>query len=425
MISSGADSPGPVTRGRATRGLAAKGLASLVLALLPGLAPARAADPLPRLAIDREQITVSGLSSGGFMAVQLGYAHAATFRGVGVFAGGPYGCAGHNRYSACMEGARVSGAALARMQDDIDAWRRSALIDGREPLAGQRIFLFIGSLDETVGRGPMDALSSQYTSNGVAEASLTYVRHQGSAHVFPTDFEAAGNGQCDVSRSPFIANCGYDGAGAVLSHLYGPLAPRDDQPPERHYHRFDQKAFGAAPGLADTGWVYVPAACAAGQTCRLHVALHGCRQNESTIDERFVRNTGYTRWAETNQIVVLFPQTRATWWPRSTAASGWLPNPYGCYDWVGWYGKGYARKDGAQVGAIHAMVEHLAPALAPSEASCVTANNVEHTAAGRAYAFAGLARARGSNDLLGPWNALVETTLRRIGPGRYALGTCS
>jgi poly(3-hydroxybutyrate) depolymerase len=38
-------------------------------------------------------ITVSGLSSGAFMAVQMHVANSATIRGAGVFAGGPYYCA--------------------------------------------------------------------------------------------------------------------------------------------------------------------------------------------------------------------------------------------------------------------------------------------------------------------------------------------
>ena len=49
-----------------------------LLAAAPALAAlaalgAHAAAPLPRLVIDPHQTTVSGLSAGGFMAVQLGY----------------------------------------------------------------------------------------------------------------------------------------------------------------------------------------------------------------------------------------------------------------------------------------------------------------------------------------------------------------
>ena len=266
-----------------TRTLAHGRLFAGLVCLLAGLvAPfampvVRAAEPLPRLNIDPAGITVSGLSSGGFMAVQLGYAHSKTFRGVGVFAAGPYGCAQHLSYTSCMYNARVGADELRRIQADIDAWS-GKLIDDRANVAQQRVFLFVGSRDDTVGIRPVQALRTQYQHNGVTEEALAYVRREGAAHVFPTDFDATGNNACRDSKEPFISNCGYDGAGAVLGHLYGPLKPRNDSPPAANHHRFDQSRYGSRPGLADSGWVYIPAECKAGERCRLHVALfHGRR----------------------------------------------------------------------------------------------------------------------------------------------------
>ena len=60
--------------------------------------PAFSASLLPKLKIDQSQITLSGFSSGGYMAVQLHVAYSNTFKGVGVIAGGPmraiFVCAG-------------------------------------------------------------------------------------------------------------------------------------------------------------------------------------------------------------------------------------------------------------------------------------------------------------------------------------------
>src|SRR3712207_3357206 len=71
-------------------------LVSLTLAACFAAA-ASGAEPKPVLleqyGIDPDRITVSGLSSGAYMAVQLGVAYSSSFRGVGVIAGGPYGCA--------------------------------------------------------------------------------------------------------------------------------------------------------------------------------------------------------------------------------------------------------------------------------------------------------------------------------------------
>ncbi|HEY0855426.1 MAG TPA: PHB depolymerase family esterase [Albitalea sp.] len=321
-------------------------------------APAHAAVPLPALNVDTSQTTVSGLSSGGFMANQLGIAYSSTFKGVGVFAGGPYTCAGHSNYTACMYNATISAGMLSTMQADINNWSGTA-IDSKAHIAGQKIFMFVGNSDYTVGPNPMNALQTQYLNNGVASGNLDYVKRSGTAHVFPTDFDGTGNNACSSSASPYISNCGYDGAKAALTRFYGALNPRNNAPAASNYIEFDQTAFTSNPGMATTGWVYVPASCAGGASCRLHVALHGCQQNFAKIGDKFIKNTGYTRWADTNQIVVLFPQTRVDNTSRSTAASGSLANPNACWDWIGWYGGNFAQKAGTQQAAIKAMVDRL------------------------------------------------------------------
>lgn len=328
----------------------------LLAAALSGAA--HAAVTLPALNIDKTSISVSGLSSGGFMANQLGYAHSATFKGVGVFAGGPYMCAGHSNYTACMYNASISASQLSTMQGDINNWSGSS-IDAKANVAAQKVFLFVGNSDTTVGPNPMDAVNTQYTNNG---ATPQYVKRAGAAHVFPTDFDATGNNSCATAASPYISNCGYDGAKAALTQFYGPLNARNDAPAAANYIEFDQSAYSSGnPGMAATGWIYVPAACAGGATqCRLHVALHGCQQSYGNIGDKFIKNTGYTRWADTNRIVVLFPQTQVDNSSHSTAASGSLANPNACWDWIGWYGADFARKSGVQITAIKAMVDRIA-----------------------------------------------------------------
>lgn len=314
--------------------------------------------PLPRLKIDTTQTTVSGLSSGGFMANQLGYAYSATFKGVGVFAAGPYMCAGHSNYAACMYGASISAGMLGTMQADINNWSGTA-IDDKANVAAQKVFLFVGNSDTTVGPNPMNAVQTQYLNNGAAASNIEYVRRAGAAHTFPTDFDSTGNNACSSAASPYVSNCGYDGAKAALSRFYGPLTARNNAPAAANYLQFDQTAFSSNPGLAAAGWVYVPANCAGGSVCRVHVALHGCQQTYATISDRFIKNTGYTRWADTNNIVVLFPQAKVDNTSRPTSASGTVANPNGCWDWIGWYGSNFAQRAGSQQAAIKAMVDQL------------------------------------------------------------------
>jgi poly(3-hydroxybutyrate) depolymerase len=318
-----------------------------------------AAVPLPKYNVDKTKTTVSGLSSGGFMANQLGVAFSGTFKGVGVFAGGPYMCAGHNNYTACMYNASISSAQLTTMQNSLNSFSTNGTIDNKSNIAAQRIYMFVGTSDFTVGPNPMNALQTQYTNNGVPSGNLLHVQRASTAHVFPTDFDATGNNACNSSSSPYISNCSYDGAKAVLQHFYGTLNARNNAPAAGNYIEFDQTPFAGGPGMAPTGWVYVPQNCKDGAQCKVHVALHGCQQSYSKIGDKYLKNTGYTRWADTNSIIVLFPQTQVDNTSRQTAASGSLANPNACWDWIGWYGTNFAQKAGQQAKAIKAMVDQV------------------------------------------------------------------
>ena len=374
--------------------------AALLAALVLAAGGAQAAATLPALNIDKNQISVSGLSSGGFMANQLGYAYSATFKGVGVFAAGPYMCAGHSNYTACMYGATISSGMLNTMQADINNWSGTA-IDDKANVAAQKVFLFVGTSDFTVGPNPMNGVNTQYQNNAVPAANLTYVQHSGTAHTFPTDFDSTGNNACGSSASPYISNCGYDGAGTALTKFYGTLNSRNNAPAAANYIEFEQGPYIAGnPGMATTGWLYVPADCATGASCRLHVALHGCQQHSAAIGDRFVKNTGYTRWADTNRIVVLFPQAKVDNASRQTAASGSLANPNGCWDWIGWYGSNFAQRAGTQMAAIKAMVDRLASGTTggggtlPAPASVTTSGATDSS---MAIAWAAVSAAAGYN----------------------------
>ena len=333
----------------------------LLAAALASAGMAQAAAPLGQYNIDTGKISVSGLSSGGFMANQLGNAYSSTFMGVGIFAAGPYMCAGHNNYTACMYNASISASQQSAMQGSIDSYSANGTIDGKSGIAAQKIYIFTGTSDYTVGPNLTDALQTQYLNNGVPAGNITYVKRSGTAHVLPTDYDSTSNNACSSSTSPFISNCGYDGAGAVLSHFYGALNARNNAPAAANYIEFDQSAYTAGnPGMAANAWLYVPASCASGAQCKLHVVLHGCQQSTDKIGDKFVKNTGYSRWADTNQIILLFPQTRIDNTSRSTAKSGSLANPNACWDWIGWYGGNFAHKSGAQMAAIKAMVDRIA-----------------------------------------------------------------
>ena len=63
--------------------------------------------------------------------------------------------------------------------------------------------------------------------------------------------------------------------------------------------------------MGDSGYVYVPNSCAARNAkCKLHVAFHGCNQDMETVGDAFVRHSGLNEWADTNNLVILYPQVR-------------------------------------------------------------------------------------------------------------------
>ena len=105
---------------------------------------------LPAHNVDATNITVSGMSSGGIMAVQLGYAYSGTFKGVGVFAGVPYNCGGHNYNTSCIFNSSISSSQISQMQADIDSWSGNQ-IDPKSNVANQKVYTFVGTLDNLVG----------------------------------------------------------------------------------------------------------------------------------------------------------------------------------------------------------------------------------------------------------------------------------
>jgi hypothetical protein len=109
---------------------------------------AGAADKLPALGADPARTSVSGLSSGAFMAVQYDVAYSSTTRGIGVVAGGPYNCAFVNvgGIATCMQGIPL-GSASYEAARGFAAIRQ---IDPVENLAKSKVYLFSGTNDPVV-----------------------------------------------------------------------------------------------------------------------------------------------------------------------------------------------------------------------------------------------------------------------------------
>ena len=379
-------------------------LPGFVLGFLLACAGADAA-PLPALKVDPREVSVSGTSSGGYMAVQLHVAYSGTFsRGVGVVAAGPFYCAEGSAVHAT--GRCLSGEPAAPVDALVAITRQWSALGWIDPIAnlqGSRAYLFTGSRDTAV-RPPLgDALQRWYTALMPAQ-QITHRKDVAAEHGMVTD--DYGNA-CEQRGLPFIQDCDFDLAGEVLRALHGPLAPRNQGALAGDFIEFDQFAFvPPGRGMGPKGWLFVPPGCAADAAgasgaCKLHVVLHGCGQNVEVFGRNFVLHTGYNRWADINRIVLLYPQTS----PEATNS---------CWDWWGYTGVDYARKSGVQMAAIKAMVERLAGVAA----KCHTAFNNTHVFAGRAsYGWWGKAVATGSRREMG--YAWQRSSLREAPVGHF------
>lgn len=333
------------------------------LLILVAASGARAAEPLRPYNIDLAETTVSGISSGAYMAVQMAFAHSAVIRGAGLLAGGPYDCAGDSVTTAlesCMAGPPELNKIEARTLRAAEEGR----IDPLAALKDRRFWLFHGYNDGTVRASVSDGLFD-LLRRWVPPEQVFYQNRLKAGHAQVTEIHGQA---CNLTAPEFINDCDYPAAGRLLQHLHGKLAEPGAGVPAGQLVTFDQRPFVAGAigrsGLADEGFVFVPQPCAQGERCRLHVAFHGCRQHAKALGDRFARAGGYNEWADANALVVLYPQIDPD---HAPSAALMLPgNPKGCWDWWGYVDDKYATKKGVQVAAVMAMARRLAEGLDPA-----------------------------------------------------------
>jgi hypothetical protein len=324
--------------------------------------------------------SISGISSGAFMAVQFGTAWSSVIKGVGIVAGGPYWCARADSsdffpwagpisraLGPCMTGP-ATDLRTDNFVDKANAKAASGSIDALDNLKRQRIYLFHGTNDTIVYKASTDAAAAFYRHylGDANRVNLFYQTALGAGHsLVVQQMNQTELNACNANETPFIDQCGYDQAGIMLQHIYGRLNPPNRGQLTGTVLQFDQSAYTGrdipdALSLGDSGHVFVPQDCADGAACRVHIALHGCAQDAREIGRRFVDDTGYNSWADTNHLVVLYPQARASLFAPL--------NPQACWDWWGYinHSDDYATKSGLQIKAIKAMLDALTSGVKPA-----------------------------------------------------------
>ena len=258
-----------MTGNRLSSCLIRRGLALAAILLAPVLA-ASAAPPLGAYNADIKQSSISGISSGAFMAVQFGVAWSSIVRGVGVIAGGPYYCAQGTAVDGllgnlgpaltatgpCMKGPPPDLKPLIAQTDE---WARGGDIDEPRNIANQRLYIFAGYNDAVVNPTVGEAAYRFY---------LHYLGDRDPGNLFFQNAIGAGHSQvtvdyglaCNKNEGYYIDHCNYDQAGVILQHIYGALNPKSRDALSGTLLSFDQREITepespASYSMAETGYV--------------------------------------------------------------------------------------------------------------------------------------------------------------------------
>jgi len=335
------------------------------------------------------QHSISGLSSGAYMAVQLHLAHSSHFVGLGIIAGGPYRCVESFRDAAniaedayalnaiyiCMTPLTAqTGPRAKRLADLARQTAAAGKIDPIENLAGDRLYIFTGALDPVVNSLVVRSTRDFYLDLGVPAAQIKFIDTVPAGHSIITD--NIEDSPLAATQPPYINNGGFMQSHDILRHIYGDLKPPFPYPTGQLI-RFKQSEFinrdASFASMAEFGYVYVPRAVQQGETARgVHIALHGSQQGYNYVNlvgglpdtafqpafgNRYMTTTGYNQIADSNNLIVLYPQAAAD-------DGNQAQNPEGSWDWWGYSSPNprhpdYYSKDAVQIRAIYNMLEQL------------------------------------------------------------------
>lgn len=338
------------------------GIVSIASVILAGCDdPSSSSEPKPSIGQDDPVISVSGLSSGAYMALQFHLSFSEKVIGSGLISGGPYFCA-QGSISTALENCAANpdeAIDLVALSATISGYQETGKLANSKYNQNDKVWLLHGTLDTRISSVVTDQLTAQ-TKTLFAPENIKYVNDQAFAHVMPT----LSNGErCSESASPFIGNCNYDAAGELLKHITDlpqPKSTRSNEELSQRLIRFEQREYAGeyAGTLADDAYLFIPESCENTMNCDIHISFHGCNQNAESIGNEYAKNAGFNNWADTNNLIVLYPQTKK---------SLFMPlNPQACWDWWGYTGEDYATKDGKQIQAVMTLVDNI-PAIISSK----------------------------------------------------------
>lgn len=306
---------------------------------------------------ETKKISISGISSGAFMAVQMGTIYSSQINGVGSVAGGFFYCAQNHLQEKIEEGRQnlflgtknlflfqpspkffkdiITGQAVFSKKDewfspapanpiyqavgvcmqnpnfatmpDLEKFEKDGLIDKAKNLKSQKVYIYHGDNDSVVDPQMQTRLEEFYVQNGVEKKQIKIKKLVGG-HNFPTNKKNLN--ACDNQSVPYVSSCKFNVAQDMLQHLTGKKLLtgsanlknlyRVDQNLEPQNEALKQAEWKApAQSLAPYGYLYASEKCLnSPSSCEVHVALHGCEMSDSfdtAFDKRYQDQVAQTQ----------------------------------------------------------------------------------------------------------------------------------
>ena len=164
-----------------------------------------------------KKVTVSGLSSGAYMAGQVLIGHSSLVEGAAIIAGGPYYCSDgklNTAMFACME-TYLQSRTPAQLADITLKLASENYIDPVANLKSAKAYILAGKQDRTVS--PKVTLQNIEYFQILGLSKLQWNNKLNAGHNFPTLNQGS---SCSSTESPFIGNCNFDVAGQFLNLFY-------------------------------------------------------------------------------------------------------------------------------------------------------------------------------------------------------------
>ena len=370
---------------------------------------------LPPQGASAKNVSISGLSSGGFMTTQLHVAYSKRFMGAGVLAAGPFYCSGSYETNSYMINAETTcmSPIMSFMGPDGEKLYRTAtkfakqkdedtgeyIIDCPTNLKNDRIYIFTGKADDTVKSSVVEQTKAFYEAAGIPEEQIQYHGDVDAGHAILT--ANLFDHECAKTEPPYINQAGFFHSHELLKHIYHDGKKTLLNSPENtdacgsminfNQHEFIRQQFTdekqqekmvKLSSMSEFGFAFIPTNLDPA-TCRIHIAIHGCEQGYTVIGSDYFLTTGYNQMAAANNMIILYPQVEK---------SGVEPfNPKGCWDFWGyssenpWHPEFY-KKDAVQMKAIIGMLDRLTSPVTAGQTASTTAKTRKRTTKAEATA---------------------------------------